>query len=75
MNGLAQRTSPDAGLLAPLPCGDGIQFVSLEKAERQGLCQTNHLPLTLKILYECALRNTQDPAALKLSGLANRPRQ
>jgi aconitate hydratase len=62
-------------LLAPLPgISDCIQFISLERAEARGLCATSRLPLTLKILVECALRHAEDVAALDLSALASRPR-
>jgi aconitate hydratase len=70
------RANPHPDLLAPLPGSDGgVHFVSLERAEKFGLCQAAALPLTLRILLESALRNTRDPASLGLAGLAGRPRR
>jgi aconitate hydratase len=65
-----------APLLAPLHGTDGrIEYVSLERAEALGLCAASRLPLTLKILLESALRHADDPSALDLSALADRPRR
>jgi aconitate hydratase len=73
---MAHREKPHADLLAPLPGSDGrIQYVSLERAERFGLCEARNLPLTLKILLECALRNAEDPTMLHLSELSRHPRR
>jgi aconitate hydratase len=73
------RTPHDAllaTLVAPLAGTDGgIKYVSLERAEAQGLVAASRLPLTLKILVEGALRHAEDPAALDLAGLADRPRR
>jgi aconitate hydratase len=67
---------PNETLLATLPGTDGqIEYISLERAEAQGLCRTSRLPLTLKILLEGALRQAKDPNALDLAGLADRPRR
>ena len=67
---------PFASLLAPLPGSGGrIHYISLQRAEALGLCAASRLPLTLKILLECALRHADDPAALGLSALADRPRR
>jgi aconitate hydratase len=67
---------PITPLLAPLHGTEGrIQYVSLERAEALGLCAVGRLPLTLKILLECALRHAADLAALDLSALADRPRR
>jgi aconitate hydratase len=69
------RTPPEV-LLATLAGSDGrIKYVSLERAEAQGLVAASRLPLTLKILVEGALRHAEDPAALDLAGLAERPRR
>ncbi len=67
--------SPHEDLLDTLP-GDaqGVGFVSLERAERLGLCRTSRLPFTLRILAECALRHAADPSLLDLSFLDRRPR-
>src|SRR5579872_3504773 len=63
-------------LLAPLLGAEpGIQYISLERAEALGLCKTSHLPLTLKILCECALRHAGNLATIDLSGLTERPRR
>jgi aconitate hydratase len=68
--------SPFAPLLAPLHETDGrIKYISLERAEALGLCATSRLPLTLKILVECALRHADDPTVLNLSALTDRPRR
>jgi aconitate hydratase len=68
--------SPLAPLLAPLPGTDGrIHYISLERAEALGVCAASRLPLTLKILLECALRQADDPTALDLSALTERPRR
>jgi aconitate hydratase len=68
--------SPFAPLLAPLHgANGGIQYISLERAEALGLCMASRLPLTLKILLECALRHADDPTALNLSALTDRPRR
>ncbi len=57
-----------ATLVAPLAGTDGrIDYVSLERAEAQGLVAASRLPLTLKILVEGALRHAEDPAALDLA--------
>ena len=65
-----------ATLVAPLAGTEGrIKYVSLERAEAQGLVAASRLPLTLKILVEGALRHADDPAALDLAGLADRPRR
>jgi aconitate hydratase len=65
-----------APLLAPLHGTDErIEYISLERAEALGLCAASRLPLTLKILLECALRHADDPTALDLSALAERPRR
>ena len=62
--------------LVPLQGTEGhVQYISLERAEALGLCPASRLPLTLKILLECALRHAEDPAALDLSALADRPRR
>jgi aconitate hydratase len=64
-----------ATLLDTLPGGErGISYVSLERAERDGLCPSSRLPFTLRILAESALRHAADPASLDLSGLDRRPR-
>jgi aconitate hydratase len=69
------RTPHDA-LIATLAGTDGrIRYVSLERAEVQGLVAASRLPLTLKILVEGALRHAEDPAALDLAALADRPRR
>jgi aconitate hydratase len=63
-----------ATLVAPLAGTDGrIEYVSLERAEAQGLAAASRLPLTLKILVEGALRHAEDP--LDLAGLTDRPRR
>jgi aconitate hydratase len=63
-----------ATLVAPLAGTDGrIKYVSLERAETQGLVAASGLPLTLKILVEGALRHAEDPR--DLAGLAARPRR
>jgi aconitate hydratase len=63
-------------LLVPLQGTEGrVRYISLERAEALGLCAASRLPLTLKILLECALRHAKDPAALDLSALASRPRR
>jgi aconitate hydratase len=68
--------SPFAPLLAPLHgANGGIQYISLERAEALGLCMASRLPLTLKILLECALRHADDPTALNFSALTDRPRR
>jgi aconitate hydratase len=68
--------SPLASLLAPLAGTDGrIQYISLERAEALGICAASRLPLTLKILLECALRQSDDPTALDLSALTECPRR
>ncbi len=64
-----------ATLLDTLPGGErGISYVSLERAEREGLCPSSRLPFTLRILAESALRHAADPASLDLGGLDRRPR-
>jgi aconitate hydratase A / 2-methylisocitrate dehydratase len=69
------RQAPPASLLDTLPGGErGISYVSLERAERDGLCPSSRLPFTLRILAECALRHAVDPASLDLRGLDRRPR-
>jgi aconitate hydratase len=69
------RTPPEA-LLATLAGSDGrIKYVSLERAEVEGVVAASRLPLTLKILVEGALRHAEHPAALDLAGLAERPRR
>jgi aconitate hydratase len=69
-------STPFAPLLSPLHGTDSrIQYISLERAEALGLCATCRLPLTLKILLECALRHADDIGALDLSALANHPRR
>jgi aconitate hydratase len=73
-------TTPHDALLgtfaAPLAGTDGrFEYVSLERAEARGLVAASRLPLTLKILVEGALRHADDPAALDLAGLADRPRR
>ena len=63
-------------LLMPLVgLNDRTQYVSLERAESLGLCAASRLPLTLKILLECALRHAADPTALDLTALTSRPRK
>jgi aconitate hydratase len=62
-------SGPNLCLLKRLP-GHDAHYVSLERAEQLGLCQASALPLTLKILAECALRHAADPAELDLAGLA-----
>ena len=52
----------------------GVSFVSLERAERLGLCPTSRLPFTLRILAECALRRPRDGAPVDLGFLGRRPR-
>jgi hypothetical protein len=55
------RTPPES-LLATLAGTDGqIKYVSLERAEAQGLVDASRIPLTLKILVEAALRHADDP--------------
>jgi aconitate hydratase len=66
--------APFADLLAPLD-GGPIQYISLERAEALGLCAVSRLPLTLKILLECALRHATESSLLDLSALADRPRR
>ncbi len=70
-----RRAGPHPDLLARLPGTDGIQYVSLEKAERIGLCSTSRLPFTLKVLLENALRHSANPASLHLSKLVRIPRE
>jgi aconitate hydratase len=66
---------PAALLLDTLPGSErGVFYVSLERAERDGLCPSSRLPFTLKILAECALRHAADPASLDLRHLDRRPR-
>jgi aconitate hydratase len=68
--------SPFEALLAPLHGTEGrIQYISLERAEALGICAASRLPLTLKILCECALRHADDVTAFDLSALASRPRR
>ncbi len=67
-------SAPSTALLRTLPGEPGVSFVSLEHAESEGLCPSSRLPFTLRILAECALRHTTDPASLSLRGLADRPR-
>jgi aconitate hydratase len=69
------RRSPHPDLLDTLT-GDaqGVSFVSLERAERLGLCPTRRLPFTLRILAECVLRHAADPSLVDLSFLDQRPR-
>ena len=52
-----------------------IKFVSLERAESLGLCAASHLPRTLKILLENALRHAEDLGAVDFDGLAEHPRR
>lgn len=62
-------------LLDALPAAaQGGHFVSLERAERLGLCAASRLPFTLRILAECALRRATDAAPIDLSFLQRRPR-
>ena len=62
-------------LLQMLPGSEsGVSFVSLERAEREGLCPSSRLPFTLRILAECALRRAADPSSLSLYGLDGRRR-
>jgi aconitase A len=69
------RTPHDA-LIATLAGTVGrFRYVSLERAEAQGLVAASRLPLTLKILVEGALRHAEDPACLDLAALADRPRR
>jgi aconitate hydratase len=69
------RMSPPPALLQTLPGREpGVFFVSLERAEREGLCPSSRLPFTLRILAECALRNAADPGSLELRRLDGRPR-
>jgi aconitate hydratase A / 2-methylisocitrate dehydratase len=66
--------APLASLVAPLAgTGGRIKYVSLERAEAQGLVAASRLPLTLKILVEGALRHAEAPR--DLAGLAERPRR
>jgi aconitate hydratase len=66
--------TPHESLLANLAgTGGRVTYISLERAETQGLIAASRLPLTLKILVEGALRHAEDPAALNLSALADRP--
>ena len=66
---------PQSDLLEVLPGSEGaIRYVSLEKAERSSLGSFSRLPMTLKILAECALRKTADLANLNLHRLLERPR-
>ncbi len=71
------RTPQDAlfaTLLATLPgTGGRIKYVSLERAEAQGLVAASRLPSTLKVLVEGALRHAEGP--FELAGLADRPRR
>jgi aconitate hydratase A / 2-methylisocitrate dehydratase len=69
------RTPFDA-LLDTLPGTDGrIKYLSLERAEAQGLCPANRLPLVLRVLLESALRHATDLGGLDIAGLADRPRR
>src|SRR5262249_6802658 len=76
-DGMTVRTPHEAllaTLVAPLAgTDDRIKYVSLERAEAQGLVAASRLPLTLKILVEGALRHADSP--LDLAGLAERPRR
>ena len=67
--------APQFDLLEVLPGSEGaIRYISLERAERSGLGSFSRLPLTLKILAECALRRTVEFASLNLHRLSERPR-
>ena len=68
------RIDPD--LVAPLP-GDaeGVRYLSLEQAERLGVCATSKLPRTLRIFAETMLRRAQPGEAMDLSWLAQQPRK
>ena len=69
-------TASYSGLLEVLPKSNGaIRYISLEKAERYGWGSFSGLPLTLKILAECALRRNVDLAKLDLHRLSGRPRR
>ena len=69
-------------LVRPLPGVPGVGHVSLEQAERRGLVQASRLPLTLKILAECALRHGgwgqthgSDPTSGALTPAGSAPRR
>jgi aconitate hydratase len=66
--------TPDPDLLERLP-GHDAHYVSLARAEARGLCPASALPMSLRILAECALRHAADPGALDLAGLAASPRR
>ena len=53
---MTRETGPGPELLQSLPGVDGVSYISLEQAERRGLLAASRLPMTLKILAECALR-------------------
>ena len=65
---------PHQDLLDTLPGTQGVSFVSLERAEKLGLCPSSRLPFTLRILAECTLRHAADPSLLDLAFLDRRPR-
>ncbi len=68
------RIDPD--LVAPLP-GDaeGVRYLSLEQAERLGVCATSKLPRTLRIFAETMLRRAQPGETMDLRWLAQQPRK
>jgi aconitate hydratase len=65
--------APFESFLTSLPGSDNrVQYISLERAEVQGLCAASRLPRILKIFIECALRYADDIAALNLARLTDR---